>query len=813
MRLFLTNYRGIVMNKNKKELGKFLLKKKIYIILITLIFAITGIGYALTNVKYIASQKILVGNDEVHLMETYQELMKGSTALEEVIQNLGLSINAQELASLVEVSLLENTNMIELKVQGEDKQQTQNIASEISKVFMAMVERIYGTKGLYNVDNAAQYYTTGNAVIVGIFTGIAGFLLSSLFFVIGFLMDTKIKSCKDMEGITGLKSLISIPRIKMIEKKKLNIKSIRAHKSEVFKLLMTNIQFVNSNHLQSKSILVTSPNTLEGKTYVATNLAIEFAKAGKKVILIDADMRKGRICKIFNLPNDLGFSNYLSSLDTNGNHINERITQFINDTEFKNLNVITAGNVPPNPSELLATEKIDELIKELKIFYDIIIFDTVSLLEAPEAEQLSKKCNLTLMLSAYGKTKREDFLLAYEQINQKSETCVGVALNKIPDTKLKKEILLFKNNVKRKWKEWSKKAKAFFWRAKKTLRRFRVVVSILKKVGSAILVGVAVVQRGFCHFMHQLKSKMQELRENFQRYQKKKEAIKLIESGGTPAEEKNNVVREVFEKEMAKLESDEAEYRKKLDSLKSNLETKNVEIPKVRPVVAKTEPQEKSKLDLIREKQQKEEQEKVEIKEETEEVKLEKSEMKQEITKIEENKTEEVKPRFESEEARKKEEKRIRQEKIDAYQEIDLSQEEHITEEMIRRQVEMDDMIRLAQQEEAEEALELQRMRKDERMRKRQERKEKLKNWFQSLKGNTILSNSEELEEERIRKMENKIEEKIKREAEKSENRARLEKEKEERKAYREIEKQRQKEELRIQEELQEDNLYPKPKI
>lgn len=794
------------MNKNKKELGKFLLKKKIYIILITMIFAITGIGYAITNVKYIASQKILIGNEEVHLMDTYQQLIKGSMVLEKVVQNLGLDISTQKLVNLIEVSVVENTNMIELKVQGEEEQQTQNISSEIAKVFMATVERIYGTTGLYCVDNIAKYYTTGNALIVGVSAAVAGFLLSSLFFAVVFLMDIKIKSCKDIEEITGLKSLISIPRIKIIEKKKLNIKNIRAHKSEVFKVLMTNIQFVNSNHLQSKSILVTSPNSLDGKTYIATNLAIEFAKVGKKVILIDGDMRKGRMSKIFNLPNDLGFSNYLSNLDSNGNHINERITQFINDTEIKNLNVITAGNVPPNPSELLQTDKINELIKELKIFYDIIIFDTVSILEAPEAEQLSKKCDLTLILSAYGKTKKEELLLAYSQINENNGSSIGVGLNQIPDTKLKKEMLLLKTNAKRKLKEISKKSRTFFRESKKFLKKLSVVKDILKKVGKMLFVGLIAIQKGLIHLMHQLRSRIQEIKDRIYEYKKKKEDIKLIESGSVPKDENSNVVREVFQKEIEKLESDEAEYRKKLDSLKSNLETKNIEIPKVRPVVVKVEPQEKSKFDLIREKQQKE----AENNERLEEVKKE-EQVQPEVIKIEE--TKEETPKFQSEEVKKLEERRIRQEKIDAYEEIDLSKQEHITEEMIRKQVEMDDMIRLAEQEEEEEALKLQRMKKDEKMKKRQERKEKIKSWFQSIKGNSEISNSEELEQERIRKMENKIEEKIKRETEKSENRARMEKEKEEKKASRELEKQKQKEELRIREELQEDNLYPKPKI
>lgn len=714
---------------------------------------VTGIAYTLTNVKYIASQKILIGEEKSELIDTYQEIVKGSTVLEAVIQNLGLHLGTQELSNLIEVSVKNHTNMMEIKVFGEKEEEVRAISSEISNVFIAKVNEIYGDSKLYSVDSAADYYTNGNTVLIGICSAFVGLFVSCLFFVVGWLLDTKIKSCKDIEEITDVKSLISIPNIKLIAKKKLNIKNIRAHKSEVFKTLMTNIQFVDSNNLQSKTILITSPNQAEGKTYVATNLAIEFAKAGKKVILIDGDMRRGRIAKIFNLPNDLGFSNYLSNLDSNGNVVNERITRFINDTEIKNLSVITAGNVPPNPMELLKVSKLEELLKDLKIFYDIILFDTVSLLEAPEAEKLSQLANLTFILSSYGKTKKEDLKTAYEQIENNSGCYIGMGFNKIPETRFRKKLMSFKNTAKKRLQKVVANSKIVVRKIKMGFGKLWKNMKVLKSVYVKLILGLHKGKNMLIHVFHSIRSKIQEVKESIQKYKNKKERIKLIEAGGVPEEEKKNVVKEVFEEEIIKLEADELAYRKKLDSLKANIEIKSAEVSKPKPVVAKVENQEKSKFDLIREQQKRETQE--EIKEKTEQ------ETEQEKVEIEPSEVVEVIKE-------EKDEKKIRQEKIDNYEEIDLSKQEQITEEMIRKQVEMDDLIRLAEKEEAEEYLRL-----------KQEKKE-----------------------ERIRKREAKIEQRLKKL-----------KEKEEKKASRELEKQRQRDELRMQEELQEDNLYPRPRI
>lgn len=817
------------MNKNIKDLGKMLLKKKIYIILITIILAITGLAYMVTNVEYVAMQKILLGTSEdMALMETYKELVKSSTILEKVKNNIVLDMTVSKLADSLEVDSVENTNLIAIKVHSEEPEMAENIAKEITNVFLQTVDEIYEKSDLYQVDFNMDYDNNGDIVAVTILSGFAGFVLSSLFFAICFLFDTKIKSCKEIEEITGLKSLISIPMIKSIVKKRLNIKTIKAHKSEVFKTLMTNIQFLSSNHIQSKTLLITSSMPLEGKTYVATNLAIEFAKAGKKVILIDGDMRKGRQAKIFNLPNNLGFSNYLADIDSNGNVIHERITRFIHDTEIRNLNVITSGCVPPNPTELLKTNKINELIKDLKVFYDVIIFDGVSILESQETTILAKICDLTLLLSSYGNTKKEDLKHSYEQISNSEQSVIGVALNKIPDRKLKKKLIVLKNTFQQYLYQFEKKINILFKKIKKITKVWNRFVNFLKVVlGIMILVFLKI--KGFMiRSMNEIKDKSQSVKDYIEKYKQKKEKIKLIEAGSMILEEEeNNIIKDVFENEIAKLESaDEAQYKKKLDELKVNIDEKSKneevqqELMKTKPIVSKR--QEKSKFDLIREQQEKEVKTVEEIGQQ-QKIKIDESEKQEENITMEQQEIEELKERQRIEREKKEEEKRKREEKIESYEEIDLGQQEQITEEMIRRQVEMDDMIRMSEMEEEEEKL---KEKTEKRKKRRQiwiqfkeERMEQFQNVIDSIKAmqeQYKMKNSQKnviLEEERIRKNEAKIEERIKKENLRIENKARIAHEKQEKREYREMEKQKHREELRIREELQEDNLYPKPRM
>lgn len=204
--------------------------------------------------------------------------------------------------------------------------------------------------------------------------------------------------------------------------------------SEVFRTLRTNIQFMNVDG-KLKSLLVTSTVPGEGKSWVSANLAITFAQAGKRVLIVDADMRKGRQHELFELKNTKGLSNYLimttkeSSLDSIG--------EYIQNTLVDNLYVMTAGMVPPNPSELLTSQKMVDLIKYLEKIFDIVIFDGTPSTIVTDAIILSKFVNTTIIVAGHKITKTDDLNQVKRNIVNVGGNIAGVVLNKMPTVRRK----------------------------------------------------------------------------------------------------------------------------------------------------------------------------------------------------------------------------------------------------------------------------------------------------------------------------------------------------------------------------------------
>ena len=200
--------------------------------------------------------------------------------------------------------------------------------------------------------------------------------------------------------------------------------------SEVLRTLRTNIQFMNSNK-PLRTLLFTSVLPSEGKSWVVANLAVTFAQADKRVLIIDADMRKARQHTIFGLRSKPGLSNYLSGIDEHSKETQLKLIDYIKETEVENLFLLPAGNVPPNPSELLLSNKTVNMIEELKQIFDVIIFDTPPSLLVTDSIILSRFVDSSILVTTYKGTKIEDLKKVKRDIENVGGKIAGIVMNKV----------------------------------------------------------------------------------------------------------------------------------------------------------------------------------------------------------------------------------------------------------------------------------------------------------------------------------------------------------------------------------------------
>ena len=199
--------------------------------------------------------------------------------------------------------------------------------------------------------------------------------------------------------------------------------------SEIFRTLRTNIQFMSTKG-KLRTLLVTSTLPGEGKSWVSANLAVTFAQAGKKVVIIDADMRKGRQYSIFGVSPRPGLSNYLSGM-LDGEEIDDNLSNYIQETEVENLYVISAGNIPPNPSELLIAPQMVNLLDQLKEMCDIIIIDGTPSQLVTDSLILTRLVDSTIIVTAQKHTKKEDLKRVITNIQNVGGKIAGVVVNKV----------------------------------------------------------------------------------------------------------------------------------------------------------------------------------------------------------------------------------------------------------------------------------------------------------------------------------------------------------------------------------------------
>ena len=368
-------------------------------------------------------------NASQKLATTYSEIAKSELVLNQVIDNLGLHTTVKDLSKNLVIKPIDDTSILSITVKDPSARLSATIANEIARVFSKEVSEIYKIENVTQLSVAATPEFPANNTLTRdmILAAAVAMLAVGGFAFLKFYLDDSVKYSEEIEKTIGLPVTGRILKGDIKNRKSSNEliveKTPKAIVSENIKSLRTNLQFTAIDE-DLKTVLVTSTNASEGKSFVAANLAVSFAQADKKVLLVDCDLRKGRIHKLFNVPNTAGLSNLLTAdLRSFG--------KYIRPTKIKRLEIITCGTYPPNPSELLASKKNKRLIEILGSFYDLVIFDGAPVGGLADSVILSSFVDETLIVLKDGYTSKGDLAATKDSLEKVGAKVAGVVFNMV----------------------------------------------------------------------------------------------------------------------------------------------------------------------------------------------------------------------------------------------------------------------------------------------------------------------------------------------------------------------------------------------
>lgn len=450
-----------------KELFKLFWKKKAIILVTTMVFLFVGYIYnafIVTPEYRAATTLILVKSESTtssvtqadvtlnqKLVYTYSELVKSDTVLSEVVNRIQLNKSVAQLRKNVTIESVKNTEIIKISVLDSNKEEAAIIANSIAEVFSEQIKEIYNMENIRVVDKAVAPSAPSNINPVkyaGIFA-IVGFVTSVGVILILNLFDSTVKSDKDIEKSLNIKTLATFAKNQNAKPGVIDLDP-KSQCAEGFKSLRTNLQFMKGTD-GLKSVLITSSLPGEGKSWVATNLAITFARGGYRTILVDADMRKGIQHKKFRLKQVPGLSDFLNS--TTENYEGE-LPKYIQTTELDNLCVLPCGSITYDSSELLLSNRIIKTVETLKKNCDIVIFDATPSNLVTDAVVLSRLVDTSFIVTEHEKTQIDDIAKIKTQIEDVGGNVAGIVINKVQDDKSSKGNYYYMNedDIKRKRK-------------------------------------------------------------------------------------------------------------------------------------------------------------------------------------------------------------------------------------------------------------------------------------------------------------------------------------------------------------------------
>lgn len=433
------------------ELQDYLLVlRKNWALILVLSVLGAGLGYAYSAFAepvYTASAKVFVStsgassaaelqqgnNFTQQRVKTYADLVKTAAVLQPTIDALGISTSVERLRRDVSATAPLNTTVIDVTVNNADPVFAASLATATAAELIAVVEDIETTDSvvgspvrLTTVQEAEVPWapTSPNTrlnIALGLLLGIAAGLAIAL---LRHALDTRVRNERDVDLVTErpvIGGIVFDPKAK--ERPLVLHADPRSPRAESFRTLRTNLQFLDAGK-RHRSFVVTSSLPSEGKSTTAANLAIALADAGAKVLLVGADLRRPKMADYMSIEGGVGLTDVLVGRVT----VKDATQQW----GRTGLHLLPAGTIPPNPSELLGSTVMSELIEDLQREYDVVLYDAPPLLPVTDAAVLARLVGGAIMVVAAGRTRRQQVEGAIDALDNVDAPLSGVVLTMLP---------------------------------------------------------------------------------------------------------------------------------------------------------------------------------------------------------------------------------------------------------------------------------------------------------------------------------------------------------------------------------------------
>lgn len=366
-------------------------------------------------------------------VQSYVKTVDSPIVLQPAIDSLGLDLTAAELAAKVTATTDANTVLINISVSDNSPVQAAAIAQGVANSLINAIDALERPKtggtspvGLSVIKPATAPVSPSSPntrlnLVLGLLIGLTIGITTS---VLRTTLDNRIRGELDLRQVTDAPVLGGITFDPDATKKPLLTQT--AHQSpraESFRQLRTNLQFANVSG-RAKSVLITSSLPGEGKSTTAANLAIALAQAGQTVCLIDADLRRPMVNEYLGLDRSAGLTTALIG----SSDVNDLLQPWGDDRLY----VLTSGQIPPNPSELLGSDEMKSLLTRLEEVFDTVIIDAPPLLPVTDAAVLAQHVGGVLLVVGVQKLKRLDLEKSLNALNLVRAELLGIVFNHLP---------------------------------------------------------------------------------------------------------------------------------------------------------------------------------------------------------------------------------------------------------------------------------------------------------------------------------------------------------------------------------------------